>query len=196
MCCCYCCADAAPACAAAVTKLQAGVAENVLPQTAQLSVNFRLLPGTPVADTLGHIHSWLGPNAVHANVTLGPTCFAPSTVTDSNGPAFELVTKAIQEGWKFSKAAGAKHEGVGVPVLPYLMPGGTDSKHCQNLTSAVLRFCPYSLTREQMKGVHGTNERILVADFGRLLCTYRAGLRLAGGGVHSSRQAATATATV
>lgn len=167
---------------AAVTVLRAGVAENVLPQTAELSVNFRLLPGTPVNQTLSLLRSWLGSNAQHANITLGPTDFAPSAVTDDKGPAFQLVTQAIQEGWKFSAAAGKAQEGAGVPVLPFLMPGGTDSKHFLNLTRAILRVCPYSLSQEEMKGVHGTNERIRVADFGRLLCTYRAGLRLAGDG--------------
>jgi carboxypeptidase PM20D1 len=160
--------------------LRAGVAENVLPQTAELSINFRLLPATPATDALAHVQRWLGDNAVHANVTLGPTSFAPSVVSDSTGPAFKLITAAVQEGWKYSEATGVQNEGRGVPVLPYLLPGGTDSKHYQNLTRTIMRFCPFSLTREGLRGVHGTNERISVADFVRLLCTYRAGLRLAG----------------
>lgn len=183
-----------PCPAAALTLLQAGVADNVLPQSAQLSINFRLLPGTPVPDTLAHVHRWLGRDEAHANVTLQPTGFLPSTVTDSQGAAFRLITAAIQEGWRFSQAAGVRFEGTGVPVLPYLMPGGTDSKHYQNLTDNIVRFCPYSLGREGLKSIHGTNEKLAVADFQRLLCTYRAGLRLAGEG-RSSQQPATATAT-
>lgn len=166
--------------AAAMTKLQAGVAANVLPQTAEVSINFRLLPSTIIPITLEYVQGWLGANAAHANVTLGVSAFASSKVADSTGPAFKLITQAIQEGWKFSKAAGAKLEGTGVPVLPYLMPGGTDSKHYQNLTDTILRFCPFSVTPEDLATVHGTNEKIHVTDYGRALCTYRAGLRLAG----------------
>lgn len=169
------------------------MADNVLPQAAQLSVNFRLLPGTPVSDPLAHVQRWLGPNAAHANVTLRPTGFLPSAVTDSKGPAFRLITAAIQEGWRFSGVAGPQLEGSGVPVLPYLMPGGTDSKHYQNLTDSIVRFCPYSLTQQELRGVHGTNERLAVADFQRLLCTYRAGLRLAGEGKMGRQAAATAS---
>jgi hypothetical protein len=62
------------------------------------------------------------------------------------------------------------------------MSGGTDSKHYRHLTNATLRFCPYSqnAAKDDAHRVHGTNERLSVDDFGRALCTYRAGLRLAG----------------
>lgn len=59
------------------------------------------------------------------------------------------------------------------------MSGGTDSKHYSHLTNTILRFCPYALGNDDVHRVHGTNERISVEDFGRLLCTYRAGLQLA-----------------
>lgn len=59
------------------------------------------------------------------------------------------------------------------------MSGGTDSKHYSHLTSAILRFCPYALGNEDVHRVHGTNERLSIEDFGRLLCTYKAGLQLA-----------------
>lgn len=166
--------------AAAVTMLRSGVAANVLPQTADVFINFRLLPSTPIAKTLEYVQQWLGPNAAHAQVTLGTSAFASSKVANSSGPAFKLLSQAIQEGWKFSAAAGQGLEGQGVPVLPYLMPGGTDSKHYQNLTDTILRFCPFSVTPEELDTVHATNEKIRVADYARALCTYRAGLRLAG----------------
>lgn len=168
--------------AAAVTILRAGVAENVLPQTANVSINFRLLPSSTPADALRYVKQWLGPNAAHATVSLRPTEAGPSSVADSKGLAFNILKKAVQQSWKFSEAAGPKYNGVGVPVLPYLMPGGTDSKHYQNLTDTILRFAPFSLTPELMATIHATNERIAVADFQRLLCTYRTGLMLAGGG--------------
>lgn len=166
--------------AASVTLVQAGVADNVLPPTAQLSINFRLLPWTPVSDTLRHVQRWLGPTA-NASVVLFPTAFAPSSVTDDKGPAFQQVIRAaIQEGWTYSAAAGPKHAGNGVPVLPYLMPAGSDSKHYQNLTDTILRFSPYLLTPQSVNWIHGTDERLSVQDFQRALCTFRAGLRLAG----------------
>lgn len=168
--------------AAAVTILNAGVAENVLPQTANMSINFRLLPSSSPEDARKYITKWLGPHAAHATISLRSTGYKPSSVADSKGLGFKIVKQAAQESWKFSEAAGEKHNGVGVPVLPYLVPGGTDSKHYQNLTDNILRFAPFSVTTELLKTIHATNERISVANFGRLLCTYRTGLLLAGEG--------------
>jgi acetylornithine deacetylase/succinyl-diaminopimelate desuccinylase-like protein len=90
---------------------------------------------------------------------------------DASGPHFALLRSAIQSVW-----------GAELPVVPYLMSGGTDSKHYRHLTNSTLRFCPYSqnAAKDDAHRVHGTNERLSVEDFGRALCTYRAGLRLAG----------------
>jgi carboxypeptidase PM20D1 len=45
---------------AAVTVLQAGTAANVLPQTATVGLNFRLLPGHSVETVEQLVKGWLG----------------------------------------------------------------------------------------------------------------------------------------
>jgi len=56
--CCNCCTQVRST--AAVTQLQAGTADNVLPQTATVGINFRMLPGQ-TADTAVQItKGWLG----------------------------------------------------------------------------------------------------------------------------------------
>jgi acetylornithine deacetylase/succinyl-diaminopimelate desuccinylase-like protein len=114
---------------AAVTSLAAGVADNMLPQTCNVSINFRLLPGTPRNATIQHVLRWLGPDA-HANISLVDAASAPSRVTDHKGLAFRLAQAAIQRTWRFADGSGEL-----LPVLPFLMPGGTDSKWYQNLTT-------------------------------------------------------------
>jgi hypothetical protein len=73
-----------------------------------------------------------------------------------------------------------------LPVIPYLLSGGTDSKWYANLTSNIVRFAPFSVIRRagDLKRVHGTDERLLMGDFGRMLCTFRAGMRMAGTHMH------------
>eukprot|EP00878_Enallax_costatus_P031865 GHUV01034921.1.p1 GENE.GHUV01034921.1~~GHUV01034921.1.p1 ORF type:complete len:184 (+),score=4.60 GHUV01034921.1:590-1141(+) len=144
-----------------------------VPQYSALSAhNTDLLSAWSAGDTpedvLQWTKDWLGPDLPHANVTLvNPHPGAPP-VTSYESPQFNIVKSAIQQVW-----------GADLPVLPYLMSGGTDSKHYSHLTKAILRFCPYALGNEDVHRVHGTNERISVEDFGRLLCTYKAGLQLA-----------------
>jgi carboxypeptidase PM20D1 len=50
-------------------------------------------------------------------------------------------------------------------VAPYLVVGGTDSQHYHHLTEDVYRFMPFRLTRDDLKGIHGTNERVSVDAF-------------------------------
>jgi len=79
---------------AAVTKIAAGVADNVLPQVGTIDVNFRLLPGSTPQTAAGYVKAWLGSDAQHANITLGEQS-KPTAVTDSEGPPFLLVKAAV-----------------------------------------------------------------------------------------------------
>jgi carboxypeptidase PM20D1 len=176
-----------------VTLVAAGVADNVLPQTAEVSLNFRLLPGAPPNTTLQYVRGWLGPDAAHANISLVETGMPPSEVTDARSEGFQVLKAAIQAVWRLQDGASGSRP---VPVLPYLMPGGTDSKHYTRLGAArsILRFSPLFLAPEDLSLVHGTNERIAVDDFVRLLCTYKAGLRLAGDAAGSSSSSSSVAA--
>jgi carboxypeptidase PM20D1 len=53
-----------------------------------------------------------------------------------------------------------------VPV-PFLMIGGTDTRHYEGLTRNVYRFNPIVATTELISGAHGTNERVRAEDFVR-----------------------------
>ena len=68
-----------------------------------------------------------------------------------------------------------------IAVVPYLMMGGTDSKHYSDLSvHGVLRFVPYMVNKRagDLGRIHGTNERVRVADYLKGICTYRRLLEL------------------
>ena len=46
----------------------------------------------------------------------------------------------------------------GLPVIPFVLGCGTDSRHFLELTDNVLRFSPMYALPEQGRGVHGDNE--------------------------------------
>jgi carboxypeptidase PM20D1 len=46
-----------------------------------------------------------------------------------------------------------------------LVTGATDSRHYANLTKNIYRFCPIRVGSDDLKRVHGINERIAVADY-------------------------------
>eukprot|EP00879_Flechtneria_rotunda_P030781 GHRR01033460.1.p1 GENE.GHRR01033460.1~~GHRR01033460.1.p1 ORF type:complete len:240 (+),score=87.11 GHRR01033460.1:328-1047(+) len=105
---------------AAVTKVTAGIADNVLPQTGMINVNFRLLPGDTPDTAVEYAKSWLGRDSPFANVTIAHKMNKPQAkVTDATGPHFGLVKAAIQLAWRFDGPQGEQP----VNVLPILMPG-------------------------------------------------------------------------
>jgi carboxypeptidase PM20D1 len=56
-----------------------------------------------------------------------------------------------------------------VPVAPMLMLGGTDARNYHEICESVYRFIPLVFTSEDMKRVHGTNERVSVEGMARLV---------------------------
>jgi carboxypeptidase PM20D1 len=50
-------------------------------------------------------------------------------------------------------------------VAPALVLGGTDSKHYVGLAEQSFRFVPLRLSPEDLKRIHGTDERIAIDDY-------------------------------
>ena len=47
-------------------------------------------------------------------------------------------------------------------VSPFIMLGGTDGRHYNEISDCVIRFSPMKVTNEDRKGIHGLNEKIKV----------------------------------
>jgi carboxypeptidase PM20D1 len=135
----------------AATMLSGSPKENVLPIVARGLVNFRLLPGDTPEMVLDHVRRTIGDSSVHVE---GDGREA-SPVADYAAAEFKIVEKTI--GQLFPTA---------VPV-PFLMIGGTDTRHYEGLTRNVYRFNPIVATTELISGAHGTNERVRADDFVR-----------------------------
>jgi carboxypeptidase PM20D1 len=81
----------------------------------------------------------------------------PSASTPTTHPAFQKIEGLTQQV---------------VPnavVSPYLLVGATDSRYFRPFSEAVLNFTPM----QDVKGFHGIDERIGVADLHRMLHFYR-----------------------
>jgi len=136
----------------APTVLQAGVKENVLPSSARALVNFRILPGDSVASVVEHVR-----RAVHdSRISVQPlqeTMSNPSGVTSVDAEPFQLLARTIRQV---------------VPqavVTPWLVVGATDSRHYARLTPNVLRFVGAAIGKDDLRRVHGTDERVGVQAY-------------------------------
>lgn len=135
----------------AATMVSGSPKENVLPIVARGLINFRILPGDTPEMVLDHVRRTVGDSSVHVE-GLGREA---SPVADYAASEFRTLEKTI--GQLFPSA---------VPV-PFLMIGGTDTRHYEGLTRNVYRFNPIVATNELVSGAHGTNERVRADDFVR-----------------------------
>ncbi len=136
----------------ALTMMNAGVKDNVLPTQATAVVNFRILPGDTVDDVMDHVRGVVDDPEV--KVSLYPSASGnPSPVSPTDADGYRLLTETIQ---KFFPQA---------PVTPNLLVARTDSVHYYKLTPKVYRFFPAVRDEQDVAAVHGINERMSVENY-------------------------------
>jgi len=143
----------------APTMLEGSPKDNVLPAEARAVVNFRLHPRDTIDGVLARVERTIGDDRVDVE-RASEFASEPSPVSPTGGPAYRLVTDTIAQ--VVPEAA----------VAPSLVVGGTDSRHYADLTDAVYRFLPYTIRPGDLARIHGTDERILIGDYERMVQFY------------------------
>lgn len=134
----------------ALTMVTAGVKENVVPQRAEATINFRLLPGdTPdyVVETIRRI---VDDESIEISYT--PWNAAPP-VADYAGSGYAVIANATSAVYPDAV------------VVPSLLPGATDTRHYIGLVDNMYRYHGMLVASSQARSVHGTDERIGVESF-------------------------------
>jgi len=116
---------------------------NVLPQEASLILNLRYIPHQNMEESNAAIIKRAAKYGLEVEVMDAYPSFDP---VDSHSEAFKVIEDVISE--VFPK----------LPVIPYVMTGGTDAKSYQAICDACIRFSPVVYGPDQMKGMHGLNE--------------------------------------
>ncbi|WP_183981663.1 M20/M25/M40 family metallo-hydrolase [Sphingomonas jinjuensis] len=128
------------------TLVNAGHAENALPQRATANINCRIFPGETVDGTLATLQKLAGAKVkVTANQPVRPTAIPPELDPKVIGPATSLAAKHFP----------------GVPVVPMMSTGATDGIFFEAIGIPVYGV-PGMFIDKDMSGVHGLNERIQV----------------------------------
>jgi carboxypeptidase PM20D1 len=152
----------------APTMFEAGVKENVLPSSARAVVNFRILQGDSSGSVLDHVRRAIGNPAIDVR-TIGFVS-EPSPVSDVESVGFRTIERTIRQVYPE------------VVVVPWLVVGGTDSRHFTGLTNQVFRFGGGWLTAEDLNRIHGTDERVGVEAYSNMVRFYIQLLKNAAGG--------------
>ena len=142
----------------ALTVINAGDRDNVLPGRANASVNFRLLPGDSTDDVIKHTLLAVGSAPIKADKA--PGFSEPSKVARTDAPGYRAIAKTIRQ----------LHPDV--IVAPSLMLGATDARYFDDVADNVYRFSPVRAGPNDLVRFHGTNERITVANYAEMIQFY------------------------
>ncbi|MBU7013378.1 MAG: M20 family peptidase [Theionarchaea archaeon] len=135
----------------APTILEGGTKENILPKRVRAVVNFRILPGETTETVMKRVADVINDSRVEiAQMT---QAWNPSQISDTNSQSFAAIQRTIRQIFPSTV------------VAPYLVTGATDSRHYLPLTRNVFKIVPLVVTSEDLKRIHGTDERISVENY-------------------------------
>jgi acetylornithine deacetylase/succinyl-diaminopimelate desuccinylase-like protein len=129
--------------------LEAGHAENALPQRATAKVNCRIFPDVPVEQVRAELVSVIGDPKVEVKVTGNPEL---SRASELRPDVEAAITRSIRKYYP------------GVPVAPYLESGGTDGL-IYRAAGIPTWATSGTFARPDERFEHGLNERLPVKSF-------------------------------
>ena len=144
----------------APTMLRAGFKDNVLPTRASAKVNFRIKPGETIESVLSYVRSAINDERIIVSISGEAEVAEPSAVSATSSFGFEVIQRTTQEVFP------------DVIIAPGLVVGATDGKYYQKVSKDVYRFLPIKLKNEDLKRIHGINERISTSGYRQLVQFY------------------------
>jgi carboxypeptidase PM20D1 len=130
------------------TIIHAGVKDNVVPTSVTAVVNFRLLPGDSSGWVIDRVKKVINDDRVQLT-TFGGFASEPTGVTSSDGPGYKIVDETVHK--TFAETI----------TTPFLMIGGTDSRHMEGISDNIIKFSPMI----DPVGFHGINERVSTQSY-------------------------------
>jgi acetylornithine deacetylase/succinyl-diaminopimelate desuccinylase-like protein len=148
-----------------VTGFSGAEMPNVVPAEVRANVDARILPGTTPEQHVAVINALLG---------------------DLDGVRFEVRSSTpggaspVADPFYAALAAQLQLEGPQIAVGPAISPGFTDSIHLRRIGVHAYGLVPFILTEEELRTMHGDNERVSTENLERgVRVLYRALITLA-----------------
>jgi acetylornithine deacetylase/succinyl-diaminopimelate desuccinylase-like protein len=131
-----------------LTILQGGSKANVIPSESNATLDCRLIPGSSKKNFLKEIKRRLG-GEIEVEGSMEGNPVPPSPF---NTDLFQAIQKF------------AKENDPDCPVVPFLLPGATDSRFLRERGMTTYDFCPFRLQEKEIYRVHGNDERIAIEN--------------------------------
>ncbi len=133
----------------APTMLSGSAKDNVLPQMAVGTVNFRIHPRDSIESVIAHTHEMIDNPDIDVEIR-GDWGREASAVSSADNQAFATLEMTFRQVFG------------DLIVVPGLTVAGTDSVHYGQISDDSYRINPFKFTGDDIKRLHGQNERISV----------------------------------
>jgi len=135
----------------APTIIKGGVKDNVIPTTASVIVNFRIMVGDTPDQIKQHIIETINDDRISVKELNAPSLASP--VSDFKSEAYKTIKKTVLQILP------------DLIVSPGLVSGATDTRHYEKISDNAYRFYPMRVNENNRTGFHGINENIGVENY-------------------------------
>ena len=151
----------------APTVLRAGSRDNVLPQTAEGLINFRIHPSDSIKDVMSYLEATVDDPRVKLDIQQGAAEPFGPTSPDSTG--YRLIKNAVDDVYPE------------ILIAPALFVAAADIRHYAALSDQLYLFHPLWLGKEDRARIHGIDERISIDHYRRYIEYYVRLIQLSAG---------------
>lgn len=127
------------------TMSKASSAPNVIPQEASVIANLRFIPHQGVDQSVAALKKIAEKYDIETEVLTARDALPP---VSTKGEGYKLLTDTLKQVFP------------DIGIAPYVIMGGTDCRHFQEISDCALRFTPMLLHPDQMSSMHAANESL------------------------------------
>jgi len=141
----------------AFTQMQGSSARNVLPPSASVTANMRLMSPDNMESVIGELKRRVKDNTIEITPLNGQN---PSIFSNTDSEGYKRVCAAVGATWPDAI------------ISPYLMIAASDSRHFCQICDTVFRFSAMALSSDDRKRIHGHDERVSETQLKEALMFY------------------------
>ncbi len=143
--------------------LSAGFRGNVIPGSAEATLNFRTIPGTNVEELISEMKAVINDPRIEITTATGKGMPGGGTAYEEYQKMAQRMKPSTKDSDLFRalvKQANAVFPGV--PVTTYLFQAGTDAAAWRSRGIPVYGIYPYPISADDLTRMHGNDERVPV----------------------------------
>lgn len=133
----------------AFTMLNGGSQTNIIPNHVEANINVRIAPFDTLDDVINHIKKVIDDDSIQISTSNINKMYNECSFTSKG---YNIIKDTTLETYE------------GSVVAPFIMFGGTDGRHYNEISDCVIRFSPIKVTNEERAGMHGLDESLSVAS--------------------------------